>query len=766
MLKGNSPIPASVKPAFEWLNSSRFAIFLAIAIAATFPGVVAGLNAFAYGDSGQFAYPVAFYHRESFWRGEIPFWNPLSSCGIPFMAQWNTMTLYPLSLFYLLLPVPWSFDVFCLGHLFLAGMGMYLLAFRWTGNRLAAAVAGAGFAFNGLTWYGIMWPHIIAALGWMPWVMLAMERAWHDGGKFVILAALAAGMQLLSGGAEVILQTWMVVGVFWLGSLFRPQRPPVGRMLMRGLCSGLLAAGLAMAQLLPFLQLLSNSQRTSGYAGSDMGKIAAMPAGGWVNYLVPLFHCSPNFNGVFMQPSQGWTGSYYLGVGLVAFALLAVWRVKDARVRLLCALALFGLVMALGPAGVLQAVVVRLVPVLGFIRFSVKFVILPTFAFPLLAAFGLAWLTGLTPEKWGKEWNLAKGLVVGLLVLIGGIVLFDKLHPAGSTPDDAVLANAGVRCLFLLAAAACVPFLRQIGNLKIQRLAQFGLLLFAWLDVFTHSPNLSPTVSASAWEPDSTRQFFKWDKQLLPGTSRAMRSKHTFWKMLTSGSTDPNVDLDGRRLSLFMDMNLMDEVAKFDGFYALDLNRYLDVFKHAYFTTNEASGLLDFLGISEIGDPASVVSWTHRDTFHPLITGGQQPVYLDAPDTLDAVFADNFNPAQTVYLPIEARGGVQANSSASAQIISPRFQARRLDFDVQSDAPAMVVVAQTYYPAWHAYVDGKATPLWRANYAFQSLEVPPGKHQVSVIYEDHPFYWGVAISVVTLLICGGAWSGLRQREKK
>jgi hypothetical protein len=68
----------------------------------------------------------------------MPLWNPLNNCGMPFLAQWNTLSLYPLSLIYLLLPMPWSLGIFCLAHLFLAGMGMYYLAFRWTGHRLAA----------------------------------------------------------------------------------------------------------------------------------------------------------------------------------------------------------------------------------------------------------------------------------------------------------------------------------------------------------------------------------------------------------------------------------------------------------------------------------------------------------------------------------------------------------------------------------------------------------------------------------------------------
>ena len=221
MILVRSEQPAAVNGRVDdWLTPGRFAVLLVSLLLACFPLIVAGLEAFTYGDAGQFAYPVAFYHREAFWRGELPLWNPSSSCGIPFLAQWNTLVLYPPSLFYVLFPLPWSFGVFCLGHLFLGGMGMYLLAHRYVGNRLAAAVAGTAFAFNGLTWYGIMWPQIIAALAWMPWTVMAMGCACRAGGRMIALAAIAAAMQLLSGGAEVVLQTWMILGVFWLANLF------------------------------------------------------------------------------------------------------------------------------------------------------------------------------------------------------------------------------------------------------------------------------------------------------------------------------------------------------------------------------------------------------------------------------------------------------------------------------------------------------------------------------------------------------------------
>jgi uncharacterized membrane protein YfhO len=66
-------------------------------------------------------------------------------------------------------------------------------------------------------------------------------------------------------------------------------------------------------------------------------------------------------------------------------------------------------------------------------------------------------------------------------------------------------------------------------------------------------------------------------------------------------------------------------------------------------------------------------------------------------------------------------------------------------------------VAQAWYPAWHAYVDGQPTRLWRANYAFQALEVPAGRHQIEIVYQDKKFYTGCVISIATLLACAAIW---------
>ena len=95
----------------------------------------------------------------------------------------------------------------------------------------------------------------------------------------------------------------------------------------------ILVALVCAAQLLPFVQLLSLSQRNTGFG--SMSYDWSMPIWGWANFLVPLFRTSPNSQGLFMQPGQYWTSSYYAGIGTVLLVAVAV-RAGTARPRVPC----------------------------------------------------------------------------------------------------------------------------------------------------------------------------------------------------------------------------------------------------------------------------------------------------------------------------------------------------------------------------------------------------------------------------------------------
>src|SRR5437899_8228950 len=81
------PQNAPVRDLSAWLTAPRFALLLLVLIIAFFPEIVFGAKTFVFRDYALFGYPLAHYNREAFWLGEVPLWNPLNNCGIPYVAR-------------------------------------------------------------------------------------------------------------------------------------------------------------------------------------------------------------------------------------------------------------------------------------------------------------------------------------------------------------------------------------------------------------------------------------------------------------------------------------------------------------------------------------------------------------------------------------------------------------------------------------------------------------------------------------------------------
>ena len=712
---------------------------------ASYPQVFLGFQTFVFRDFGYFAYPIAYHLRESFWRGEIPLWNPLNDCGTPFLAQWNTQVLYPPALFYLLLPLSWSLGVFCLLHLFWGGLGMFLLARHWTQNRFAAAFAGVVFAFNGLMLNSLMWPATVTALGWMPWVIWLTERAWREGGRMLVIAALASALQMLSGGTEVVLLTWGSLAVLALVEMVRGELPR-GQTFRRAALGVVLVSGLCAAQLLPFFDFLNHSQRQADFFAAQW----PMPATGWLNFFVPLFHCHPQ-QGVFMQANQFWTASYYVGVTTVTLAAWTAYRQRSWRVWVFAGLALLCLVLALGDATPMYRWLRQHTSAIGLMRFPVKFVILPVFALPVLAAFGLAG-RGARPSALDRSWLLFASAAVALILAMVG---WNCRFPLPEDSQRIVFFNGLARATWFAAIAGGLFLAERISVLKLRRWLQLLLLLLVWLDLLRHAP-LPPSASRAIYQPNLQRTA----TAPQPGLSRAMVPPSVRNRFVFAYLPDAAEEYVNRRVALIWNCNLLDDIPKCDGFFPLELRGHAKLF-----ATDPTAPMLDFIGASQIIVlQTNAFHWESSATFMPLLTGGQQPVFTDDATALQTlVTSTNFNPRREVYLPPAAKAFVTATNFAAVKISSVRFSAQRIEADVQADAPAMLVAAQMYYHPWRAYVDGRLTPLWRANYGFQALEVPSGRHHVKLAYQDRRFYLGVLISLGTLMGCLVLWRVQRRQ---
>lgn len=732
-------------------SPGRFAALLALLIFATFPQVLLGLQTFVVRDYGFFAHPLAHFQQEAFRHGELPLWNPLNNCGVPFLAQWNTMPLYPPALIYLALPLTWSLSFFCLAHQWFAGLGAYYLARRWTGNNFAAAFAGVAFAFNGLTLNLLMWPSHIATFAWMPWVVLFTERAWREGGRMIFVAAFVGAMQMLGGGPETILFTWLLLAALWVMEAVRAAKGTRLQIGFRFPAVVILVAALAAAQLLPFLDLVAHSQRDAGYADSRW----AMPARGWANFFVPMAFGRFWNMGVFFQHDQAWTSSYYLGIATTLLVLLALWRTRDVRVWLLALAAAVALAFAFGdnvpPVRWLREVI----PQLRLTTYPVKYVLLVAFLAPQLAAFAVARIHKSGDETNNKTPSLMRPLIAlgtVFLITIALIVVWTSRAPMPNDNPHATLINGISRAALLIVSVGLLFLLLRKHSLA--RFAPLALLLMMWVDVFTHEPTQNPTVAPWIYEPGLVRTKLEMQPQPIAGESRAMIAPLADKEFTSSSARGPADNFLVKRLVYFANCNLLDDVPKVNGFFSLYPREIGELMSAIYSSTKEnPAGLIDFMGVSQITSPTNFMEWKPRATALPLITGGQMPVYIDDTNAVSELFAHNFDPARFVVLPPAMKAQISVTNASTIEVLGWKFGRERIDCEVATTNTALVTIAQTYYHCWRAFVDERPAPLLRANFAFQAIEITPGKHRLRLVYQDRAFRVGVIVSLAGLVTC-------------
>jgi len=78
--------------------------------------------------------------------------------------------------------------------------------------------------------------------------------------------------------------------------------------------------------------------------------------------------------------------------------------------------------------------------------------------------------------------------------------------------------------------------------------------------------------------------------------------------------------------------------------------------------------------------------------------------------------------------------------------------------------PRYLVLADTAYPGWEAYVDGRRVEILAANAAFRAVALPAGEHKVRFAYRPRSFSVGAVVSGIALCALGVAL--LHRREHK
>ena len=325
--------------------------------------------------------------------GGWPLWDRTIAFGQSLLADPSSEVVYPPTWLNLVLE-PWDFYTwFVIGHTLFTGIGMFLLASRLAGSRLAAfAAAGVWMSSGPLLSLVNVWHHFAGAC-WIPWVVLLALRAVEALDLAATLIwGLAQAFQIFAGSAEMA-ALGIAASAFLVGAGLS-WRPFAGRKAraasLRILLALAVACGLSAVLWMPTLDVLLRSSRAG--LSEAVRTMWSVPPLGLLRILAPWSYTDlpllARWQERLFDQAPPFLPSLYLGLPTVALVLGVAAAPRGTRWRVAALLFAGALALALGPHTPLYGLAVRLAPPLAIFRYPSKVMLLAAFAWSLLVAAG------------------------------------------------------------------------------------------------------------------------------------------------------------------------------------------------------------------------------------------------------------------------------------------------------------------------------------------------------------------------------------------
>jgi hypothetical protein len=729
----------------------------------------------------------------------FPLWNPYILGGTPFLDSLaGGDSLYPPSLLLLALldthrALGWKLVL----HVFLAGCFMY----GWL--RTLGVSRGAGLV-GGLAY--LLAPY-----------MVSLIYPGHDGKLFVTAltplvfwlsewSLIRRGLLPLAalGGAValVILTTHFQMAYFLFGAvglymIFRAVElgrgeegwKRAGKRFALFLVFSVVGAGVAAVQLVPAVAYVTEHSRrahTSVDAAAQEGKAWASSWSLHPEEVVSL--AVPEFIGNDAGGAE-WASGTYWGrnffkhnheyLGLIALLLAGLAFMGGARAGLRWFLAGVGgvaLLFALGTHTPVWGIFYDLVPGISLFRAPSMVIFLTGFAVVTLAGLGLDRGAALVRDgearKIFRYLGIAGGvLAAGWLLAATGIltglwtsVIYPGLDDAGAASLEAArpfIVRGFLVGTLLTAVTLGLWWGLAQGYLKAGLLvASMGILVAA--DQFRVNEAFIQYLDYHRWAaPDGNHRF-------LMERARE-REPFRVFSMIQQGQ-DVTPALHGLELAAGHHPNDLGRYRELIGMVGSGMPENLARFNPNLLDLLNVEYILwpDFqFGALEGATPVSRVTLADGRVYasvfrYPALPRARlvgQAVVVSEGQALETILdPDSYNPRREVVLteepPIALEGPL-----ADGEVRWIERTPNRMVLEVETPAPALLVLSENWFPAWKASVNGDEAPVLRADHALRAVPIPPGSHRVEMWFESGLIRGSLWVSVLSFLVLVGVAGG-------
>ncbi|MDR2423846.1 MAG: YfhO family protein [Prevotellaceae bacterium] len=227
---------------------------------------------------------------------------------------------------------------------------------------------------------------------------------------------------------------------------------------------------------------------------------------------------------------------------------------------------------------------------------------------------------------------------------------------------------------------------------------------------------------------------------------------------------DPDYRVMNLSVSTFNDGRTTAFHKSIGGYHGAKMRRYQDIIEHYIAPVNikNVQSLMgtDKLNVLDMLNTKYFILSPQQILQNPNAMGNAWFVdeikWVNSADEEIAALAD-FDPRRTAVIDKSFETDALKNLSFVADSVSSiklvEYNPNKLIYETNTLSEKLAVLSEIYYPkGWHAYIDGKEIPIWRANYVLRTILVPEGKHTVELRFAPSSYHLTESLSKIAYIL--------------
>ncbi|MDI6752617.1 MAG: YfhO family protein [bacterium] len=729
-------------------------------------------KAFFYGDMGRYFYPIKHLTLSFIKEGIFLLWNPYLFCGTPLLANPQSQILYPPSILLYIAGPCLGLNLFIFFHLLLAGFSTYLLARQMGLEHPSSFLACLVYTFSGWLISTIDILIAFSSSAWIPIIFYLWLRSVSSL-RYTIWTGIAIGLQILAGEPLISYATILLLVIHSIYLIFSERRYYQSRKLILVVLIGI---AITLFQLIPFLQLALESTRLSHKVHSTSWSFSPFEM---TRFIIPSAFGNPigaTHEVTTLFGGQSWLKSPYLGI--IPFLLILLAFKERKPPFFLLSLVIFLLFSFGGYTPIYKFI--QSLPFFSLLRYPVKFISIFTLIGAILSGFGFSILI---KKRNSSFFFIPFLLVLGLaffLFLSKDIIISNlKMDDATSSVWVANLLQDTIFISIILFGAGILFFIKEKIKNSIFVLALFLLVLF---DLFFFQKRILLTTEPEIFQFETKNIKFLKEKE-----DRLYISPLIMEKSIAQKGSSHEESFMKNLICLAPNLGLIHKISYCQGYDPIIMRdpsyiiwlintdhlsrtfHLLSLINARYIISETRIDIEQFKFIFQDGERGPFLY--ENISFLPRAFFVQKKrVVPNRMKILEEMADPGFNPREEVILeeePIKNQNAKCKMQNAKSKIHirsilrsnNPKckiikYEPNRVVIDVDTASDGFLFLSDAYYPEWRAYVNGKKTKLYRANYCFRAVQLKEGKHTVEFKYLPRTFIIGLIGSLISLVIMG------------